>query len=54
MIGAMVSGLAAAGIIVAATLYRSDDAAGVAVPLVLAAGRARPPTPTVMSAYAFG
>ena len=56
MIGAVVSGLAAAGIIAAATLYRSDEAAGVeaAALLVLAAGPARRPTPTVMSAYASG
>ena len=52
----MVCGLAALGIIAAATHYRPDEAAGVAVAvlLVLAAGRARRPTPVVMSPYASG
>ena len=54
--GAVGSGLAAAGIIAAATLYRSAEAAGVeaAVLLVLAAGPAHRPTPTVMPACASG
>ena len=56
MIGAVVSGLAAFDIIAAATLCRRDEAAGIAVaiPLVLAAGRACRPTRTIVSAYAFG
>ena len=56
MTGAVGSGLAVAGIIAAATLYRSDEATGVAavVLLALAAGPARRPTPTVMPACASG